>query len=77
MRVLKLKSATIQEIVFRNDFKRVSNLLVTKSSSPNEFYKKDGYPKIVEIKGDIVKNSDAKNSIFDLPLSELEKEYNI
>ena len=51
--------------------------MVTKSSSPNEFYRKEGYPKFLEIKGDVVKNSDVKNPIFDLPLSEVEKEYNI
>ena len=77
MRVLKLKSATIQEIVFRNDFKRVSELMVAKSGVENKCNRKFGYPKFLEIKGDVVKNSDVKNPIFDLPLSEVEKEYNI
>lgn len=77
MRVVQLKSATIQELVFRNDFQRLKSILQTKNNNSNQLQRKDTYPKIVEIKGEIPKNSDVKNPLFDLPLSVVEKEYNI
>lgn len=77
MRVVQLKSATIQELVFRNDFQRLKSILQTKNNNSNQLQRKDNYPKVVEIKGEIPKNIDVKNPLFDLPLSEVEKEYNI
>ena len=77
MRVVQLKSATIQELVFRNDFKRLKSIFETKNQNPNELKRCDLYPKVIEIKGEIPKNIDVKNPLFDLPLSEVEKEYNI
>lgn len=77
MAVIQLKTASIKEIVFRNDFKRLKSILETKNDKPNEFKRVEHYPIVVEIKGNIPRNIDVKNEYYQIKLSELEKEYNI
>lgn len=77
MTVIQLKTASVKEIVFRNNFKRLRNILETKNNEPNEFKRIEHYPIIIEIKGDIPRNIDVKNEHYQIKLSELEKEYNI
>ena len=36
MTVIQLKTASVKEIVFRNNFKRLQNILEVKNTKPNE-----------------------------------------
>lgn len=77
MTVIQLKTASVKEIVFRNNFKRLQNILEVKNTKPNELERVEHYPIVVEIKGNVLRNPDVKSPHYELKLSELEKEYNI
>lgn len=77
MRIVKLRTATVSEIVVRNNRLRLLSILEKKNNEPNEFKRIEHYPIIIEIKGDIPRNIDVKNEHYQIKLSELEKEYNI
>lgn len=77
MRIVKLRTATVSEIVIRNNRQRLLSILEKKNDAPIEFQRVESYPRTIEIKGTPPKEIDVKNEIFEKPFAEIEKEYNI